>query len=130
MPKKHRSPAAREPLGGSAAPALGVDIRAIVDSADALLSSWVQRRVLRAGSGFPESGPDADTGTASSDDDEVWDRLIDISSAIARVPARSVAEIRAKIRLWRLLAPESTFDDEQTPDEALLCSLIEDIDRL
>jgi hypothetical protein len=64
-------------------------------------------------------------------DDDLWNHLHEISYRLTTIPAANMADVRAKIRLWRILAPESAFDEEeQTPDEALLCSIIADVERL
>jgi len=112
-------------------PVLAVEIGAIVDSADAMFSYYVQRRMLSSTLDPAAKGGDDESSICPDDEGAVWDRLADISAAIAGVPAKTMGDIRAKIRLWRLLAPESTFDeDEQTPDETLLCSFIDDLERL
>ena len=63
--------------------------------------------------------------------DFLWNNLGQIALMLAHRRAADFGDLRAKIDLWRSLAPESIFDEsEQTPDEALLCSIIADIEQL
>jgi hypothetical protein len=63
--------------------------------------------------------------------DSLWSNLGQIALMLAHRRSADFEDLRAKIGLWRRLAPESIFDEgEQTPDEALLCSIISDIEHL
>lgn len=63
--------------------------------------------------------------------DSLWRNLAQIAQMLTDRRSTDFEDLRAKIALWRRLAPESTFDDgEQMPDEALLCSIIDDIERM
>ena len=63
--------------------------------------------------------------------DFLWNNLGQIAQMLSHRRSADFGDLRAKIDLWRSLAPESIFDEgEQTPDEALLCSIISDIEHL
>ena len=63
--------------------------------------------------------------------DSLWRNLAQIAQMLTDRRSTDFGDLRAKIALWRRLAPESTFDDgEQMPDEALLCSIIDDIEQM
>lgn len=63
--------------------------------------------------------------------DSVWSNVGQIALMLADRRSKNFMDLRAKINLCRRLAPETTFEEiEQTPDEALLCSIINDIERI
>ena len=61
--------------------------------------------------------------------DAYFSAFIDASLAISKTKAKTISDIIQKVSVWRRLAPES-FEEEMTPDELLMTSIIQDIKRL
>ena len=81
---------------------------------------------------FPDdketANPLSDHTPSESDQDAFWTAFTEATSAIALEHARSLEEVKAKVSLWRVLAPE--YDDDMTPDEALTLSIMNDIETI
>ncbi len=78
-----------------------------------------------------DSGYGALLKIAEEQADSVWENLRQIALILSHRQTTGLADLCAKIKAWRVLAPETLFDeDEQTADEALLCSIIADIERM
>lgn len=107
-------------------------IEDLAAAAEGILYCNAQRRKLSPSQALPQRALDAAIfRVAEKMDDELWDNLRQLSTMLAEMKSADIGDIRAKIRVWKSLAPESIFDeDEQTIDEALLCSIIDEIEQL
>jgi len=109
-----------------------VGIVDIAAAAEGMLYCNMQRRKIGEAQKARIESQDATLlRVAEQLDDEIWDNLGQLSTMMSGIRSGDISHVCAKIRLWKSLAPESLFDKaEQTPDEALLCSIIDDIERL
>lgn len=62
---------------------------------------------------------------------EFLDEVVRASLLLARWRAATLAEVVAKIRVWRTLACEDALDEARaSPEELLLLSIIDDVEAL
>ncbi len=60
--------------------------------------------------------------------DHLWDAFCSASESVCRMRAATLSDILRKVELWKRLAPERS--PHPTPDEILLMSIVEDLERL
>lgn len=84
-----------------------------------------------AGCNFDAAGASVLRRDSGEQMDVAWDHLRQLGVMLAQRASRTPVETRLKIRIWRAIVDEQIFDkDNQTADEALLCSIIDDVERL
>ncbi len=77
-----------------------------------------------------EVGADSNDAENTQIRDTAFERVCAIASEMVHYDATAPADILGKIRLWRILTTEDGLDLESgAPDERLLLSIIEDIER-
>ena len=114
------------------APALHASptIAALGESAQNMLAAADERAACASGDVI-RAGCEQLVKIAEEQADSLWSNVGQIAVMLAARRSGNHADLRSKVGLWRRLAPESLFlEDEQTPDEALLCSIIDDIERM
>lgn len=105
-------------------------IAALGECAQNMLAAGDERAACLSGNDF-RAGCEQLVKIAEEQADSLWSNLGQIALMLADRKSGNHADLRSKVGLWRRLAPESLFlESEQTPDEALLCSIIEDIERM
>lgn len=102
---------------------------ALTKSLGALLSD--SKGFSFRGSSPGETEPGIDLNRHQEAYDALWLEIARFSGLLAQMRAQSLHDLAAKIEAWKLIAPESLFnEEEQSVDESLLVSIIDDTLRL
>ncbi len=62
--------------------------------------------------------------------DIIWDEILFGSTLLATTPSTTLIDICGKIDVWRLLAPETSEEEERQADQALAITIFRDIETL
>lgn len=134
-PQQSRLAPAESMTGNAAGPQRPIAISDIAAAACNILAGMSGRAEcnVRCGAGcnFDAAGAGALRRDSVEQMDVAWDHLRQLGVMLAQRASQTPVEIRSKIRIWRAIVDEQIFDKEnQTADEALLCSIIDDVERL
>jgi len=77
----------------------------------------------------PDGCIPADWGDETSEGTLAVEEICDL---LVKMPAQSLAELRQKAAVWRIIAPEGLFDPRVMvqPDQELAVSIMDDLNRL